>query len=91
MTHALPITSEHAGTSAAPLPDIDAAAAELRWGELSDEALDEEIAAYRQGIQDVSKQLQDLGVVVSLGEHDGGSDGGEQEGKEVSWQCHTSR
>ena len=77
--------------SAAPLPDIDAAAAELRWGDLSDEALDEEIAAYRQGIQDVSKQLQDLGVVVSLGEHDGGRGGGDRDGKEVSWQCHTSR
>lgn len=67
------------------------AAAELRWADLSEEALDEEIAAYRQGIQDVSKQLQDLGVVVSLGEHDDVSDGGQQEGKEVSWPAHNCR
>lgn len=79
--------------AAAALLDIDAAAAEQRWTELPEDALDEEILAYRTGIHDVSGRLQELGVVVSLGEQDGATaDGGEAREPEVGhppWPCNT--
>ena len=47
-----------------------------RWSELSEQALDDEIAAYRGGIEDVSKDLESLGVIVSLEDrNDGGGAG----------------
>ncbi|CAL5225927.1 g8721 [Coccomyxa viridis] len=44
------------------------AGAEARWAALTDADLDDEIAAYRQGIRDVSNELQALGVAVSIDE-----------------------
>ena len=44
------------------------AGAEARWAALTDPDLDDEIAAYRQGIRDVSNELQSLGVAVSIDE-----------------------
>lgn len=44
------------------------AAAETRWAALSDADLDNEIAAFRKGIRDVSNELQSLGVAVSIEE-----------------------
>lgn len=56
---------------AAAVLDGDEASTEKRWSELSDQALDEEIAAYRTGIEDVSKELEALGVIVCLEEQNG--------------------
>lgn len=44
------------------------ATADARWAALTDADLDDEIAAYRQGIRDVSNELQSLGVAVSIDE-----------------------
>ena len=44
------------------------AAAEARWAALSDAEVDSEIAAFRQGIRDISNELQSLGVAVSADE-----------------------
>ena len=44
------------------------AAAEARWSALSDAEVDSEIAAFRQGIRDISTELQSLGVAVSADE-----------------------
>jgi len=67
---------------AAALLDGDEASTEKRWTELSDQALDEEIAAYRTGIEDVSKELEALGVIVCL-EEQNGADGPDTAGIEV--------
>jgi hypothetical protein len=77
-----PVTTTDPIAAATSLLDGDEAAAEQRWAELPEDALDHEIATYRSGIQDVSTRLQELGVVVSLGEQDEG-DGGAGENAEV--------
>ena len=59
------------------------AAAEARWAALSDAEVDSEIAAFRQGIRDISKELQSLGVAVSADEGQALQPAG-QEGAEVS-------
>ncbi|CAL8466416.1 g5952 [Coccomyxa elongata] len=47
-----------------------------RWSELSEQALDDEIAAYRGGIEDVSKELEALGVIVTLEDRNDGDGAG---------------
>ena len=59
------------------------AAAEARWAALSDAEVDSEIAAFRQGIRDISKELQSLGVAVNADEFQAPQLAG-QEGAEVS-------
>ena len=44
------------------------ACAEARWAALTDTDLDDEIKGYRQGIRDVSNELQSLGVAVIIDE-----------------------
>ena len=44
------------------------ATAEAHWAALTDADLDDEITAYRQGIRDISNELQSLGVAVSIDE-----------------------
>lgn len=44
------------------------AAVEARWSALSDAEVDSEIAAFRQGIRDISNELRSLGVAVSADE-----------------------
>ncbi len=70
-------TDEAPSTSkAAALLEGTEASADKRWAELSDQALDEDIAAYRGGIEDVSKELEALGVIVSLEERTDGDGAG---------------
>ena len=59
------------------------AAAEARWAALSDAEVDSEIAAFRQGIRDISNELQSLGVAVNADEGQAPQLAGE-EGAEVS-------
>jgi hypothetical protein len=82
-------TDEAPSTSkAAALLEGTDASTDERWAELSDQALDEEIAAYRGGIEDISKELEALGVIVSLEERNDG-DGAGIAGLEVH-TCLTS-
>ena len=53
---------------ASGLLNASEAAAEARWAALTDTDLDDEIAAYRQGVRDISKELESLGVAVSIDE-----------------------
>ena len=73
------ITSE---TATALVGDSEEAA-EARWAALSDAEVDSEIAAFRQGIRDISNELQSLGVAVSADEGQAPQPAG-QEGAEVS-------
>ncbi|EIE19881.1 MT-A70-domain-containing protein [Coccomyxa subellipsoidea C-169] len=56
-------------SKAAALLEGTEASADKRWAELSEQALDEEIAAYRGGIEDVSKELEALGVIWQVPPH----------------------
>lgn len=60
-----------------------------RWSELSEQALDDEIAAYRGGIEDVSKELEALGVIVTLEDRNDG-DGAGTAGIEVLNLCEST-
>ena len=59
------------------------AAGEARWAALSDAGVDSEIAAFRQGIRDISNELQSLGVAVNADQFQASQLAG-QEGAEVS-------
>ena len=63
-------------SKAAALLEGTDASIDKRWADLSDQALDDEIAAYRSGIEDISKELEALGVIVSLEERSDGDGAG---------------
>jgi len=58
--------------------------AEATWAALTDAALDDEIAAFRRGIRNVSNELESLGVTVSIDEAQPEAPGGPED-VEVSW------
>ena len=58
--------------------------AEAKWAALSDADLDDEIAAFRRGIRNVSNELESLGVTVSIDEAQPEAPGGAEDA-EVSW------
>ena len=58
--------------------------AEARWAALSDADLDDEIAAFRRGIRNVSNELESLGVTFSIDEAQPEAQGGPEDA-EVSW------
>lgn len=66
--------------------------AEARWAALSDADLDDEIAAFRRGIRNVSNELESLGVTVSIDEAQPEAPEGPEDA-EVRWmrRCLSSR
>lgn len=64
------------------------AAAEARWAALSDADLDAEIEAFRRGITDVSKELQSLGVAVSIDEAQPETQAGPEDAEVCSPAAH---
>ncbi|KAK9813137.1 hypothetical protein WJX72_009655 [[Myrmecia] bisecta] len=69
-------TSDAVRRAQAVLRDEDSTAAEARWNELDDAALIDEISSYRGSLTQLSKELKNLGIAVSLDDKDGEEEGG---------------
>jgi hypothetical protein len=70
-----PVGTSDSTTAVLALLDGDEASAEKKWTNLSDRELDEEIEAFRRGIEEISKALEASGVEICQDEQNA-ADGG---------------